>query len=211
MAKLSLTKSGLQKQRNELKLYQKLLPSLDLKRMQLTAERNKAQKQLAELEQTIAEQKEQVAKELPMLADKEFDLSDLFRVESVTLREENVVGVKLPLVSEEDVSFSDTQYSMLAKPFWVDHLVSRLRQMAILDIKRQVAVKRLEELEYAVRRITQRVNLFEKILIPNAKKNIKRIQIFLGDAERSAVVRSKIAKAIHQRKRKSAMEGGAAL
>ena len=50
----------------------------------------------------------------------------------------------------------------------------------------------------AVRRITQRVNLFEKILIPNAQKNIQRIRIFLGDAERSAVVRSKLAKAKHR-------------
>ncbi len=206
MAKLSLTKSGLQKQRNELKLYQKLLPSLDLKRMQLTAERNKAQQQLADMEQRIAEEKDVIANELPMLADQEFDLSDLFQVNDVTIREENVVGVKLPVVSEDDISFTDTTYSMLAKPFWVDQTVRRLQQMAILDIERQVAVKRLEELEYAVRRITQRVNLFEKILIPNAKKNIQRIQIFLGDAERSAVVRSKIAKAINHKKRKAAMK-----
>ena len=210
MAKLSLTKSGLQKQRNELKLYQKLLPSLDLKRMQLTAERNKAQNQLAELERTILDRKDQIIKELPMLADQEFELSQLFRVESVAIRQDNVVGVKLPVVGEDDVTFSETRYSLLAKPFWVDQLVKGLQQMAILDIQRQVAVRRVRELEQAVRRITQRVNLFEKILIPNAKKNIQRIQIFLGDAERSAVVRSKIAKAINQRKRKALMEGGGA-
>jgi V/A-type H+-transporting ATPase subunit D len=45
------------------------------------------------------------------------------------------------------------------------------------------------------------VNLFEKILIPTAKKNIQRIQIFLGDADRSAIVRSKIAKAMRAEKR----------
>ena len=65
----------------------------------------------------------------------------------------------------------------------------------------------LEEL--AVRRITQRVNLFEKILIPTAKHNIQRIQIFLGDAERSAVVRSKLAKRINQKKRQALIMGGA--
>ena len=74
----------------------------------------------------------------------------------------------------------------------------------------QVAEQRTRELAHAVRRITQRVNLFEKILIPTAKKNIQRIQIFLGDAERSAVVRSKIAKAINQKKRQALFKEGAA-
>jgi V/A-type H+-transporting ATPase subunit D len=73
--------------------------------------------------------------------------------------------------------------------------------MARARLAVQVAKERVRRLDYAVRRITQRVNLFEKILIPTAKKNIKRIQIFLGDAERSAIVRSKIAKAMRAEKR----------
>jgi V/A-type H+-transporting ATPase subunit D len=72
-----------------------------------------------------------------------------------------------------------------------------------------VAAERVRRLEQAVRRTTQRVNLFDKILIPTTKKNIKRIQIFLGDTERAAVVRSKIAKARHIKQRLTMADEGA--
>ena len=207
MTKLSLTKSGLQKQRNELKLYKKLLPSLDLKRMQLSAELNKARAQLADIEEAAQGMSEAFAAQLPMLADQEMKLSGLVRITQVTVAQENVVGVKLPKL--ERVDFETFPYSRLAKPHWVDNLADKLQEAARLHIETQVAERRVGELELAVRRITQRVNLFDKILIPTAKKNIQRIQIFLGDGERSAVVRSKIAKAVNQRKRQAFNQEGA--
>jgi V/A-type H+-transporting ATPase subunit D len=97
---------------------------------------------------------------------------------------------------------------MLAKPHWVDVLVDLLQRMAELRVTVQVTGERVRRLDRALRRITQRVNLFEKILIPTAKKNIKYIQIFLGDAERAAVVRSKIAKIKHERQRKALADEG---
>ncbi|MCP4396941.1 MAG: V-type ATP synthase subunit D [bacterium] len=207
MAKLSLTKSGLQKQRNELKLYKKLLPSLDLKRMQLTAELNKARAYLSEVERKAEMLNANIAEQLPMLADTDINLSGLLRIELVKVGLENVVGVKLPVL--EDLQFSVFEYSMLARPHWVDMLVDKLQDVARARIEVQVAAERVRVLELAVRRITQRVNLFEKILIPTAQKNIQRIRIYLGDAERSAVVRSKLAKAINQKKRKALMQEGA--
>ncbi len=66
--------------------------------------------------------------------------------------------------------------------------------MVQLRVRVDVADKRTEVLEAALRRVTQRVNLFDKVLIPKAEENIRRIVIFLSDQERAAVVRSKIAK-----------------
>jgi V/A-type H+-transporting ATPase subunit D len=83
---------------------------------------------------------------------------------------------------------------MLGKPFWVDFLVEYLQRMCTLRVHLQVRRERVARLNQQVRRITQRVNLFDKVLIPRARKNIKQIQIGLGEQERSAVVRSKIAK-----------------
>ena len=70
----------------------------------------------------------------------------------------------------------------------------------------QVAADRVRLLEQATRKVTQRVNLFEKILIPTAKANIKKIQIYLADAERAIVVNSKITKNIRQ-KQAAALHG----
>jgi V/A-type H+/Na+-transporting ATPase subunit D len=72
-----------------------------------------------------------------------------------------------------------------------------LKRLAELRVHLQVRQERVERLDYAARRLTQRVNLFEKVLIPRAIESIRRIVIFLSDQERAAVVRSKIAKQKH--------------
>ena len=73
-----------------------------------------------------------------------------------------------------------------------------------------VAAERVRILEVQEKRVTQRVNLFDKILIPTAKRNIQRIQIFLGDAERAAVVRSKLAKGKQAKQREAMLRASAA-
>jgi len=196
MAKLTLSKSGLQKQREDMRLYERVLPSLDLKRMQLSAELKRARQQLAEAEAEVEKLNKRVADQLPMLANRAIDVSGLVQVESFQIEEENLVGVKLPALVE--VKCTVRPYSMLAKPHWVDVLVDQLKQMVEQKTRVQVAAERVRLLEQAERRITQRVNLFDKILIPTAKKNIQKIQIYLADVERAAVVRSKLTKKMRQ-------------
>ncbi|MFG0266554.1 MAG: V-type ATP synthase subunit D, partial [Rhodopirellula sp. JB055] len=82
----------------------------------------------------------------------------------------------------------------LSTPAWIDILVQRLKDAAEARVRSKIAEQRVQILRQAVRRITQRVNLFDKVLIPTAKENIQRIQIYLGDAERAAVITSKLAK-----------------
>ena len=190
MAKLKLSKSALQQERNQLKLYQRTLPSLDLKRRQLTVELGKARRALAQAEAAVAALEAHIGEQLPMLANP---------------AEENVVGVRLPLLKR--VHCEVTDYSLLAKPAWVDVLVDRLQDAAEKNAQVQVAAERVRILQYQEKRVTQRVNLFDKILIPTAKRNIQRIQIYLGDAERAAVVRSKLAKAKQAKQRAALLAG----
>jgi V/A-type H+-transporting ATPase subunit D len=206
MAKISLSKASLQKERDNLRLYERILPSLDLKRMQLNGELARAREQLSQDQQEVRRVVSLIAEQLPMLANREIDLSGLVKVSSIHVDEENVVGVKLPLLKEVEVTVQD--YSMLAKPHWVDVYVEQLKQMLHLRATVKVSEARIKQLSHAVRRITQRVNLFDKILIPEAKKNIKRVQIFLADMERAATVRSKIAKAMRARQAKALREQG---
>ena len=196
MAKVRLSKNELARQRNQLKLYSKLLPSLDLKRRQLTAEHGKAHQAVTEANAKAAEFERQVAAELRMVADREVDVSGLIQVRRVEVGIENVVGVKEPKL--DLVDYEEAEYSLLAKPAWVDVLIEKLKAAIQLRIEVDVAEQRVGVLGQAVRRTTQRVNLFDRILIPEARRNIKRIQIFLGDLERDAVVRSKLAKGKHQ-------------
>jgi V/A-type H+/Na+-transporting ATPase subunit D len=204
MAKLALNKSQLKKENDQLKLFMKVLPSLELKRMQLTAVFRKAQAQLIKDKTAVEQLRDTIAEQLPMLAYRQIILTSLVKLKNVQVEEENVVGLRLPCLGRIDFDVLD--YSMLAKPHWVDVFVDRLKEMITKRMVLKISEERVAKLEQAVRRITQRVNLFEKILIPTAKKNIQRIRIFLGDAERSAIVRSKIAKAMHQKQRKKMVE-----
>jgi len=193
---LALNKTALKQQRDQLAMYQQFLPSLDLKRQQLIADYQRARQQRDATQQEIDERQSSSGELLALLGASEQDLTGLVRVESVATSEENVLGVRLPVL--DDVQIHVAEYSMLAKPFWVDLLVDLLQSMAVLHIRIDVDQERLRRLNEAARRITQRVNLFEKVLIPQAEENIQRIRNFLSDAERTAVVRSKIAKAKQQ-------------
>ena len=192
MAKLAINKSSLKHRRDQLGLFQRFLPSLDLKRQQLLTEQKKAQKELAKAEQEIEELTRSLTGLMEPLGAYQMDLSGLVSIDSVVIEEENIVGARLPVARE--VKFKTAAYSTLAKPFWVDFLVEYMQQMATLRVHVQVHRERVKRLNLQVRRITQRVNLFEKVLIPRAQVNIKRIRIGLGEDERSAVIRSKIAK-----------------
>jgi V/A-type H+-transporting ATPase subunit D len=196
MAKLKLSKNSLQQQQQQLKLYKRLLPSLDLKRRQLTVEAQKGRAEYQATRTAVEALDVRIGEELPMLADAEIDLSGLVEMTGYRVGEQNLVGTRLPIL--EHVEFVVADYSRLATPAWVDILVQRLKDAAESRVRARVAQKRVQILDQAVRRITQRVNLFEKILIPTAKKNIQRIRISLGDAERAAVVTSKLAKVKQQ-------------
>jgi V/A-type H+-transporting ATPase subunit D len=201
MARLALNKSSLSKLSRQLRTFERYLPSLDLKRKQLMAERARAQAAVQRTLRDMRMLRESIAAQLPMLANHEIELEDLVRLKTVRLGEENVVGTRLPVLEDKVVEVRD--YGYLEKPHWVDRVVEALTDMIELQLRLAVERRRGVLLEEAVRKVTQRVNLFEKVLIPRSREHIRKIRIFLSDAERSAVVRSKIAK------RKHAMQAGA--
>lgn len=192
MARLSLNKTALHREQSRLKQFQRLLPSLDLKRRQLIAERLHARETLhaseAELDVLVAE----VRDRLPMAGDDTLQFQDLARVTAVRLREHNLLGVHLPVLEGVDIDVAE--YSALTTPHWLDRYQEALRSALALTVRLQVERERLRRLEQAVKRVTQRVNLFDKVLIPRTGENIRRIRIHLADGERSAVVRAKLAK-----------------
>ena len=192
MSRVSLSKSSLAKQNRALQTYERYLPSLDLKRKQIMIERAKEVVAQGETRGSIAALRERVAEGLPMLANREIELPDLVRVKGARLGEENLLGTRLPVLEALDLVKRD--YGFLSLPHWVDTLVDALSEMLTLQAQLALHDRRLVLLDEALRKVTQRVNLFDKVLIPRTRANIKRIKVHLSDAERAAIVRSKIAK-----------------
>lgn len=192
MAKLALNKSTLNHENQRLKSFRQFVPALDLKRKQILAARLQSRRTLADQEKQIQHVESEVARQLPMLAGTSLDLGSLVQLRGVRKRTDNLVGIELPVV--EAIELDCCEYSRLALPQWVDILAARLQQMLELRVYRQVEQVRLERLEAALQKTTQRLNLFDKVLIPRTEANIRRIRIALSDAERAGVVRAKIAK-----------------
>ena len=192
MAKVALNKSSLNKQKRSLKTYNRYLPALELKRQQLMLEKKKAEQALQQAEQHVVELRTRVEEAIPMLACKEINVNNLVKVTNVRLATQNIVGCRVPLV--EDIEISVSPYSYLARPHWVDSVVRQLKEMVRLRVELAVCQKRYELISDATRITSQRVNLFSKVLIPETQESIKRIGIYLSDQERAAVMNAKLSK-----------------
>ncbi|HBE72405.1 MAG TPA: V-type ATP synthase subunit D, partial [Planctomycetaceae bacterium] len=184
--KVALNKNALKQERDKLAMYRRFLPSLDLKRRQLVGAWRQAQQEMRDVAAEIANFNVSMADLLSLLGSSTVatrDLSRLVRTKEVLIGTENVVGVRLPRL--DSMRFERAEYSTLTIPFWVDQVVDRLEDACRLKITKQIALRREELLETATRRVTQRVNLFEKVLIPGASENIKRIRVALSDQDRA--------------------------
>ena len=194
---IKLTKNELKKQKDNLKQFQRYLPTLQLKKQQLQSVIMRIRAELAEKEaeriQMIGDLDDWVA----VFAENEiFDedkkLDQLVQPDKVISRDENIAGVTIPAF--EELTFKDINYDVDDYPLWVDTATFKLREIARLDALVSTLRKQTELLEAELRTTSQRVNLFEKVKIPEAKENIRVIQVYLGDQQTAAVVRGKISK-----------------
>lgn len=192
MAKLALNKSSLHRESGRLKAFKQFVPALDLKRKQILAARQASRKLIVEQEAELADIVGQIGDQLPMLAQSGLDLHELVQVERLEVGQVNLVGIELPVLNRVDIDRH--QHSRLALPAWVDRALDLAERRLHLELERRVEQERLASLEAALRKTTQRLNLFDKVLIPRTEGHIRRIRIALSDAERAGVVRAKIAK-----------------
>jgi len=188
-----LNKVELTRLRRQVKTYNQYLPVLKLKQEQLQAEQLKARRALVALRESLLQAKADVASVIPMLAEHlVFDMTKYLRALEVELTKTTVAGVEVPEIGT--VVFAMLSISYFGNPAWVPRAVEKLRDLVRLHIKASVFEERLARITAELRRTTQRVNLFEQVLIPDSKEAIRRIRIALGDQQVAAVGRAKIAK-----------------
>ena len=202
---VKLTKNELKTQKDKLKQFERFLPTLVLKKQQLQS----VIRQIYQRQQETREEQKRMIGNLDewiaVFSENRHngvkDICDLVQPEKVDCGEENIAGVTIPVFRE--LLFKPLDYDLREYPLWTDTAVYKLREICRLDALVRTYDRQVELLDSELRTTTQRVNLFEKVKIPEAKENIKRIQIYLGDQQTSGVVRGKIAK-------KKLSEGGAA-
>ena len=194
---VKLTKNELKVQKDRLNQFQRYLPTLQLKKQQLQSVVMHITAQLEQVERDRQAAVNGLDDWVAVFAENESfppekRLDALIRPNHVVCGEENIAGVTVPVFRE--LSFEEIAYDVSEYPLWVDAAAVRLREIARLDALAKTLRRQVELLEQELRSTAQRVNLFEKVKIPEAKENIRVIGIYLGDQQTSAVVRGKIAK-----------------
>ncbi len=193
MATLKLTKNELRDQQKRLALFERYLPTLQLKKAMLQFEVSLVITEISQLKEKFGSAKETVAHFSLLLADKTAcDVVQYAEVIYVKKHYENVAGVEIPIF--ENVVFKESDYFLYDTPVWVDRATELIRDLVIAREKVNIAEEKRRALEKELREVSIRVNLFEKILIPRSQENIKKIRVFLGDQQLAAVAQAKVAK-----------------
>ncbi|ADI37975.1 V-type ATP synthase subunit D [Waddlia chondrophila 2032/99] len=193
MAEIKFTKNELRAQEKKLGQLKKYLPTLQLKKAMLQAEIYEARLEIDHCEKELQKQRGKAEEFSPLLSARlSLNLKDVARIDKVEKRYDNIAGVEVPYF--ESISFHKVEYGLFDTPAWVDAAVILLRKLAEGKVRVMVAEEKKGALEEELRMVSIRVNLFEKILIPRAQGNIKKIKVFLGDQELAAVSRAKVAK-----------------
>lgn len=198
MARVRLTKNEIKKQKESLKRFYRYLPMLELKKRQVQIEILKCHQHIKEVAQGIEELRRKVIPWIDVFAE-EVSLGELLKLRFIKKGKENVAGIDLPVFL--GVEIEKKPYDLMTTPLWVDKGIEVLEEMIALKSKLEVHHQQLHILKKELRIITQRVNLFEKVKIPEAKENIRVIQIYLGELQTAEVVRGKIAKAKLERRK----------
>ncbi len=190
--KPKFNKTALKGQRDALAKYQKFLPILLLKKMQLQLVIRQLEPVLEAKRRELEEILTSVRPWARLLSEPSVDIEDYLQIQEVRTKKDNIAGVEVP--EFDQVVYKDFFYSLFATPAWLDKAVDVLRRLVAVREELQVLLEKDRLLREELRTTTQRVNLFEKKLIPELRENIRKIKIFLGDDETAAVGRAKLAK-----------------
>jgi V/A-type H+-transporting ATPase subunit D len=199
MAKIKYTKTEQKHQQDSLKQFNRFLPTLQLKKQQLQQEVRLSVEKLSANRDARKAALDNLAGLLlffssPQEAEK---FTALVEVKTIATSTVNIAGITIPVF--EKVEFADIRWDLLNTPWHTDDCVAALKESLSLRAEGKVLEKQYQLLLAELTTTTQRVNLFEKVKIPECKENIRRIKIQLGDMETSAVARSKIAKSKSQK------------
>ena len=198
--KFQYNKTSLQMLEKQLKVRVRTLPIIKNKESALRMEVKRCKEEAVGLEEKL--EQEIQAYEAMFALWNEFD-SSLVKVKDVHLGVKKIAGVRVPIL--ENVDFETRSFSLFASPKWYADGIHLLQLLAQTAIEREFMLAKLNLLEHARKKTTQKVNLFEKVQIPGYQDALRKIKRFMEDEENLSKSSQKILKSI-QEKRKEAEE-----
>ena len=193
-------------QRDKLSRFRRYLPTLKLKQQQIQTSIVQTRQAFRKVQQAVNKTEEKISTYEGLFNDVAgVNYTKLATPDSIDTTRHSIAGVHVPQFNT--IIFPRPQFSLFGTAPWVDKALADLktlnRQTAELDILKEC----LDLLQAELKKVMQRVNLFEKVMIPTTLENIRRIRIALGDQMTAGVARAKIAKAkLEQKERQASVE-----
>jgi V/A-type H+-transporting ATPase subunit D len=191
MPAIKFTKNELKKQKDGLKRFERYLPTLQLKKQQLQMVIRTVEQQEREKRAAQEAVKKQIEAWIELFGEEQ-DIASLAKISKLETEIGNIAGVDIPVF--KSIAYEDITYDLFETPLWLDSGVDAVKKLIAFDEELKILQKQVELLNQELRITSQRVNLFEKVKIPETRNNIRKIRIYLGDQQTAAVVRGKIAK-----------------
>ena len=192
MAKIKLTKNELKVQKDALKMYRRYLPTLTLKKQQLQSEIRTIEAKAKAVRKAREELEKGFGDWIAVFSETDAFPEGIITVRNIRKGVGNIAGITIPTF--EGADFIRGDYDLYETPLWVDIAANHMEKAMLLDLEAEVLDEQVRLLEAELLSTSQRVNLFEKVKIPETEENIKKISIYMADQQVSAVVRSKISK-----------------
>ena len=192
MARIRLTKTELKTQGDALKRFQRFLPMLQLKKQQLQAEIALITARVEAVAAQEEAERHQIGAWVSLFSEASHDLASLVRLDRVAVDASNIAGVTIPVFKA--IETTPAHLDLFATPAWLDAAAAAITRVMRLKTERAVLERQRELVTIELNMTSQRVNLFEKVKIPECRENIRLIKIAIGDAQTASVSRGKIAK-----------------
>ena len=191
--KFQYNKTSLGELGKQLKMRQKALPTIKSKESALRSEVKKAKDSAGDYRRRLDALKAEYDYMAALWG--EFDPT-LVRIADVDLTVQKIAGVRTPVLGQ--VHFERKPYDLFSAPLWYADGVAVLERMAQLGLEYEVYRRKMELLDYARRKTTQKVNLYEKVQIPGYEDAIRKIKRFMEDEENLSKSAQKIVKTKQQ-------------
>ncbi len=187
-------KTSLQSLEKNLKMRQRTLPTLQSKESALRMEVKRAKDELKALDEEVNRRIKDYDQMLALWG--EFDTS-LIHVDDVLMSHKKIAGVLIPVLDE--VVYSTKEFSLFSSPKWFADGFEQIKAIADVGIRQEFVRHKVDLLEYARKKTTQKVNLFEKVQIPGYQDAIRKIKRFMEDEENLSKSSQKIVKGKRER------------
>lgn len=192
--RVQYNKTFLNHLKKQLAIRKKVLPTLKSKETALRLEVKKISEKLESLQM----QKQDFDAELEKYEHLWTRFPDILVVEEIDIIVKNTAGTKIPVL--KDIKFTLKEFTDFDLPIWLLKGLEELKTMIHLETREKILEQQHEILHQARKKTTQKVNLYEKVQIPEFESGVNKIKRFLEDKENIAKAAQKIVKERNSRK-----------